>query len=81
MYIFLSCRTKKLKIKSKFIKFIKYIIIIKLDVKVNFEALLSLVCIFLFFFYTQKKKFGRKTTFSTKFVIQSKLIWQNKAFF
>ena len=81
MYIFLSCRTKKLKIKSKFIKFIKYIIIIKfikfikyiiiikLGVKVNFEALLSLVCIFLFFFYTQKKKFGRKTTFFTKFVI------------
>ena len=32
-----------------------------MDVKVNFEARLSLVCIFLFFFYTQRKKIEKQS--------------------
>ena len=64
-HIFLRWKRKTLKRKSKFIKFIKY----TLDVKVNFEALLSLGCILLSFFYTQKKKKWKTKHFFTKLVI------------
>ena len=52
-------------------KFIKFI-----TIKVNFEAQASFACIFLVFFYTQKKKTERKAKhFSCIF----KLMQQNKA--
>ena len=52
-------------------KFIKFI-----TIKVNFEAQSSLACIFLVFFYTQKKKTKRK---AKHFFRIFKLMQQNKA--